>query len=125
MPPRTVLVVDDHPLNRELAGDVLEAAGYTVLQAEDGDGLLQRVKRERPDVILLDLRLPGLDGFTLARQLKADPATRRIPVVAVTADLMPERQGRALAAGCDGYLRKPLDARELLEAVSRLIGREV
>ncbi len=121
MPPRTVLVVDDHPLNRELAADVLGMAGYTVLEAGDGGDLLERVKRERPDLILLDLKLPGEDGFTLARRLKADPATKAIPVVALTADLMPEKQGRALAAGCAAFLRKPLNPTELLELISRLL----
>lgn len=121
MPPRTVLVVDDTPLNRELANDVLATAGYTVLEAEDGNGLLERVKRERPDIILLDLKLPGVDGFTLARQLKADPAIRRIPIVAATADVMPEKQGRALTAGCDAYVRKPLNAKDLLQLVARLL----
>ena len=74
-----ILVVEDNPLNRELVVDVLEAAGYTVLQAEDGVGILERVKQEQPHLILLDLQLPGMDGFTIARQLAADPATRRIP----------------------------------------------
>lgn len=118
---QTVLVVDDTPLNRELAADLLEAAGYAVLQAEDGTGLIERVKRDRPELILLDLKLPGVDGFTLARQLKADPATRAVPIVALTADLMPEKQGRALEAGCAAYLRKPLDAGELIQTVTRLL----
>ena len=121
MPPRTVLVVDDHPLNRELAADVLGMAGYTVLEAGDGGDLLERVKRERPNLILLDLKLPGEDGFTLARRLKADRATKAIPVVALTADVMPEKQGRALAAGCAVYLRKPINATDLLEVISRLL----
>lgn len=122
MVPQRILVVDDTPLNRELAADLLEAAGYAVLQAEDGTGLIERVKRDRPELILLDLKLPGVDGFALARQLKADPATRAVPIVALTADLMPEKQGRALEAGCAAYLRKPLDAGELLQAVTRLLG---
>ena len=75
-----ILVVEDDPLSRELVADLLEAAGYTVLQAEDGVGLVERVKRERPALILLDLQLPGVDGFTLARQLKADPEPRAIPL---------------------------------------------
>lgn len=120
---RTILVVDDHPLNRELVADLLEPAGYTVLQAEDGTGLVARVQRERPDLILLDLKLPGPDGFTLARQLKAHSETRGVPVVAVTADLLPDKQAWALEAGCDGYLRKPLDPQELFEVVTRLLGR--
>ena len=82
---QTILVVEDNPLNRELVVDLLEGAGYTVLQADEGVGLLERVKAGQPGLILLDLQLPGLDGVTLARQLKADPATREIPVLAMTA----------------------------------------
>jgi len=119
----TVLVVEDNPLNRELVVDLLESAGYTVLQADEGVGLLERVRAGQPGLILLDLQLPGLDGVTLARQLKGDPATREIPVVAMTAYARLEDQERALEAGCDGYLRKPLDTRALLQTVARHLGR--
>ena len=118
----TILVVEDDPLNRELVVDLLEAAGYTVLQAEDGIGLLEQVKRERLDLILLDLQLPGLDGFTLARRLKADPATRGIPLLAMTAYAQPVDRERALEAGCDGYLPKPLDTKGLVRTVARFLG---
>jgi CheY-like chemotaxis protein len=120
----TILTVDDHPLNRELVVEILEPVGYTVLQAEGGVGLIERVKREQPALILLDLKLPGPDGFTLARQLKADAATRAIPVVALTADLLPHKEAWALEAGCDGYLRKPLDREELIQLVARFLGGE-
>ena len=120
---RTILVVEDNPLNRELVVDLLEGAGYTVLQAEGGVGLLERVKAAQPGLILLDLQLPGLDGVTLARQLKADPATREIPVLAMTAYARLEDQERAMEAGCDGYLRKPLDTQGFLQAVARHLGR--
>ena len=119
----TVLVVEDNPLNRELVVDLLESAGYTVLQADEGVGLLERVRAGQPGLILLDLQLPGLDGVTLARQLKGDPATREIPVVAMTAYARLEDQERALEAGCDGYLRKPLDTQGFLQAVARHLGR--
>jgi two-component system cell cycle response regulator/two-component system cell cycle response regulator DivK len=120
---QTILVVEDNPLNRELVVDLLEGAGYTVLQADEGVGLLERVKVGQPGLILLDLQLPGLDGVTLARQLKADPATREIPVLAMTAYARVEDQERAMEAGCDGYLRKPLDTRALLQTVARHLGR--
>ena len=120
---RTILVVEDNPLNRELVVDLLESAGYTVLQADEGVGLLERVRAGQPGLILLDLQLPGLDGVTLARQLKADPATREIPVLAMTAYARVEDQERAMEAGCDGYLRKPLDTRALLQTVARHLGR--
>jgi two-component system cell cycle response regulator DivK len=118
---QTILVVEDNRMNRELAVDLLEAAGYPVLQAEDGMGLLERVRRERPNLILMDLQLPEVDGFTLVRQLKADPAVQEIPVLAVTAYARSEDRTRALAAGCDGYLAKPLTPRMLREAVRRLL----
>jgi len=120
---QTVLVVEDNPLNRELVVDLLEGTGYTVLQAEGGVGLLERVKAAQPGLILLDLQLPGLDGVTLARQLKTDPATREIPVLAMTAYARLEDQERAMAAGCDGYLRKPIDTQALLQTVARHLGR--
>ena len=120
---RTILFVEDNPLNRELVVDLLEGAGYTVLQAEGGVGLLERVKAAQPGLILLDLQLPGLDGVTLARQLKADRATWEIPVVAMTAYAWLEDQERAMEAGCDGYLRKPLDTQGFLQAVARHLGR--
>ena len=119
----TILVVEDNPLNRELVVDLLEGAGYTVLQAEGGVRLLERVKAAQPGLILLDLQLPGLDGVTLARQLKANPATREIPVLAMTAYARLEDQERAMEAGCDGYLRKPLDTQGFLQAVARHLGR--
>ena len=120
---RTILVVEDNPLNRELVVDLLEGAGYTVLQADEGVGLLERVKAAQPGLILLDLQLPGLDGVTLARQLKADRSTREIPVLAMTAYARLEDQERAMEAGCDGYLRKPLDTQGFLQAVARHLGR--
>jgi CheY-like chemotaxis protein len=118
-----ILVVEDNPLNRELVVDLLEGAGYTVLQADEGVGLLERVKVGQPGLILLDLQLPGLDGVALARQLKADPATREIPVLAMTAYARLEHQERAMAAGCDGYLRKPIDTQALLQTVASHLGR--
>jgi two-component system cell cycle response regulator DivK len=119
----TVLVVEDHPLNRELVVDLLEAAGYTVRQAADGRGLLARVQTEQPGLILLDLQLPGVDGFTLARQLTTDPATRHIPLLAMSAYARPEEEAQAMAAGCAGFLAKPLNTRALVQIVSRLLGQ--
>ncbi len=109
-----VLVVEDNTRGRQLVVAILAAAGYSVLEAEDGVGLLERVRRERPDLILLDLQLPGVDGLTLARQLRADPDTQRIPLLATTAYAHPEDQARALEVGFDGYLTKPLDTEELV-----------
>jgi two-component system cell cycle response regulator/two-component system cell cycle response regulator DivK len=119
----TILVVEDHPLNRELVVDILEAAGYTMLQAEDGIGLLEQVKAERPDLIILDLQLPAVDGLTLARQLKADPATKSIPILAISTHAVPQVQAQARAAGCAGFLTKPLDTQEFVLTIARALGQ--
>jgi CheY-like chemotaxis protein len=109
----TILIVDDQPLNRKLASRVLEFQGYRVLQAADAEGAQAVLAQARPDLILMDLALPGMDGLTLTRQLKAEPATQSIPIVAMTAFAMKGDAAKALAAGCDGYLTKPIDARHL------------
>jgi signal transduction histidine kinase/DNA-binding response OmpR family regulator len=118
-----ILVVEDHALGRRLVVDLLAAEGYTVLQAEDGVGLLERVKRERPDLILLDLHLPEVDGLTLARHLKADPETQSIPLLAISAFAQPEDHATALAAGFADYLTKPLDTERFIQTVGRVLGR--
>lgn len=119
----TILVVEDNEVSRELAVALLTAEGYTVLEAEDGRGLLERVKRERPDLILMDIQLPHIDGLTLTRQLKADAETCRIPVLAATAYAQPEQEMKALEAGCAGYLTKPLDIQTLLKTIASLLNR--
>ena len=116
-----ILIVEDHPLNRELLAAPLEAAGYTVLQADTGLDLLARVQTERPALILMDLQMPQLDGFTLVRQLKAEPLTRGVPIVAITAYAQPEAQARALEVGCVGYFSKPLDTERLVQTVALLL----
>jgi len=120
---KTILIVEDDPLSRELIVDLLEAAGYTVLQAEDGLGLLERVQAEHPDLIFLDLQLPGVDGLTLARQLTAHPTTRQIPILAMSAHASPERRAQVMAAGCADFLTKPLDTHAVLKTVARFLGR--
>ena len=119
---RKILVVEDHPLNLELVTAVLEGAGHTVLEAKDGIGLPQRVQAELPDLILMDLQLPGIDGLTLIRQLKADPATRGIPILVMTAYSDPDTQAQALKAGCAGYFSKPLNLEQLVQTIALLLG---
>lgn len=121
MTPAAILIVEDHALSRELATAILETAGYTVLSAEDGIGLLERVKTERPDLILMDLQLPHIDGATLIRDLKAHDATRSIPIIVTTAYAHPELYAKALEAGCAAYLTKPLDSRTLLRTIAELL----
>lgn len=116
-----IFVVEDHPINRELVVCTLETAGYTVLTAEDGQGLLERVKGERPALIIMDLQLPYVDGFTLTRELKADTETRTIPILVTSAFSRPEDRIRALDAGGRDFLTKPLDLPHFLEIVARCL----
>ena len=122
--PVRVLIVEDHPLNRELTEAILERAGYEVQGAEDGETALASVAARRPDVILLDVELPGISGLEVARRLKGDPATRTIPVVALTAYAMVGDEERVRAAGCDDYVTKPIERPKLLGAVQRALARE-
>jgi CheY-like chemotaxis protein len=109
----TILIVDDHPVNLKLVSGVLEFEGYRVLKAADAEEAQTVLAKTRPDLILMDLALPGMDGLRLTRQLKASPATQAIRIVALTAFAMKGDEQKALAAGCDGYLTKPIDTRKL------------
>jgi two-component system, cell cycle response regulator DivK len=104
-----VLVVDDNPLNVELALAVLVADGMQVEIALDAAEAAQRMAEFRPDLVLMDIQLPGVDGLTLTRQIKADPASRHVVVLAFTAYAMKGDEAKMLEAGCDGYLSKPID----------------
>jgi len=113
-----ILVVDDNPTNLKLAVDVLEFDGYEVLAASDAESALEIIKGGPLDLILMDIALPGMDGLTLTRQLKADERTRRIIIVALTAFAMKGDDNKAREAGCDGYITKPIDTRNLSSAVA-------
>jgi len=121
---RRVLIVDDNATNLRLAASVLEMEGHQVAQAADADEALARLEDTLPDLILMDIALPGMDGLTLTRQLKADPRTRDIPVVALTAFAMKGDEEKALAAGCIGYLTKPIDTRRFGGQVLGFMSRE-
>ena len=101
----------------------LEKKGYTVLLAEGGHPGVALARAERPDAILMDMRLPDLDGWSATRQLKADPATKHIPVIALTAHAMDRDRDNALAAGCDDFDTKPVELSRLLEKIEALLGR--
>ena len=118
----TVLVVEDNALNLKLVRDVLGHAGYRVLEAEDAERGIALAREHAPDLILMDVQLPGIDGVQALGQLRADDATARIPVVALTALAMPEDRERFAAAGFDGYLEKPLSVPALAGQVAELIG---
>jgi two-component system cell cycle response regulator DivK len=114
----TVLVVEDNPANMTLATFLLKSAGYAVLTATDAESGLALARSEQPDLILMDIQLPGMDGLEATAVLKQDAATRDIPVVALTALAMKGDEERIRAAGCDGYIAKPLAYREFLATVS-------
>ncbi len=105
-----ILVVEDNPLNLELVTDLLEMSGHTVVPAESGEVALEIARTRALDLILMDVSLPGKDGLTVTTELKADPKTQGIPVIAVTAHSMVKDRERIVAAGCDGYVTKPIDA---------------
>lgn len=117
-----ILVVDDNPQNLRLARLVLRAAGYQVTTAADAEEALVALDHFTPALIVMDVQLPGIDGLELTRRLKADPRRRAIRVLALTAYAMKSDERRALAAGCDGYLAKPIDADSLPRAVAAQLG---
>ena len=117
----TILVVDDNPINLKLVSDLLAFEGYRVLKAIDGEVAAASVQADLPDLILLDVDLPGIDGLTLTKRLKDDPRTADIIIVALTAFAMKADRQRAVAAGCDAYVTKPINTRELPVQVAELL----
>jgi len=118
----TILVVEDNSSNLELATDLLTAAGYTVRQAHSGEEGVRLAQAELPALILMDLRLPGMDGYAAFRALKADSRTAHIPTIALTAQAMKGDEERVRAAGFNGYISKPIDTRTFSLAVGRVLG---
>jgi len=116
-----ILVIEDNAANMKLALLLLGNAGHTVLCAVDAETGLAQARAERPDLILMDVQLPGMDGLAAAALLKGDPVTRAIPIIALTAMAMKEDSKKATAAGCDGYIAKPLRYRELYAAIDALL----
>lgn len=116
-----LLIVDDNPANLRLARLLLAGEGYEVRTAGDAVEALAVLETFRPRLILMDLQMPGMDGFDLTRRLKADPATREIVILALTAYAMRGDEEKARAAGCDAYVAKPMDTRRLPALVARLL----
>ena len=118
---RSILIIDDNPTNLQLAQFLLSTAGFSVSTATDPREGIRKAKRSLPDIILMDVEMPGMDGLVATRQIKADPALAHIPVVAVTADAMQGDKERCLAAGCVGYITKPIKTTEFATTVAQYL----
>lgn len=118
-----ILIVEDNPANMKLAVFLLQQAGHLVLSAKDAEVGLTLARAEAPDLILMDIQLPGMDGLQAIAELKRDEATRRIPVIALTALAMKGDEARIRAAGCDAYIAKPMRYQEVLATVEAQLGR--
>lgn len=122
---RRILVVDDNFTNLKLASEMMECEGYVVDRAIDADSALAAIALNRPDLILMDLALPGMDGLELTRKLRGQESTFGIPVVALTAFAMKRDEDRAMEAGCDAYIVKPIDTRKLPGLLAEILNRQL
>lgn len=113
-----ILMIEDNPQNRYLASFLLNARGWQVLQAEDGPSGIAMAAKEIPDLVLLDIQLPGMDGYAVAQALRACKTLPNLPIVAVTSYAMPGDRERCLASGCDGYIEKPIDPATFADQVA-------
>jgi two-component system cell cycle response regulator DivK len=114
---KRILVVEDQEDNRRILRDLLTNAGYEIIEVENGEEALAVAARERPDLILMDIQLPLLDGYEVTRRIKADPALRAIPIIAITSYALSGDESKARAAGCDAYVDKPYSPRALLAKI--------
>lgn len=117
----TILIVEDNEKNMKLARDVLQSKGYETLEAITGEDGVRIAIERKPDLVLMDIQLPGINGIEALRQVRADPGCARIPVVAFTASVTPTDRSQISAAGFDGFLSKPINLKEFLETVKRLL----
>ena len=117
-----IFVVEDNLINAELILDILKYRGYDVVLESRGDFVIERVTKEMPNLILLDLQLPGIDGYTLLKKLKCNDSTKKIPVIAITSYALKGDKEKAIHAGCDDYISKPINTRDLPNVVKRHIG---
>lgn len=116
-----ILMIEDNPQNRYLASFLLQGRGWQVLQAEDGPSGIAMAAKEVPDLVLLDIQLPGMDGYAVAQALRACKTLPHLPIVAVTSYAMPGDRERCLASGCDGYIEKPIDPTTFADEVARYL----
>ena len=114
---KRILVVEDQEDNRQILRDLLGSAEYEMTEAENGEEALAAVVRDKPDLILMDIQLPIMDGYEATRRIKADPATRNIPIIVVTSYALSGDEGKAREAGCDAYVTKPYSPRQLLAKI--------
>ena len=121
MDPKIILCIEDNPENRLLVRRVLEAEGYQVIEADNGVTGLQKAKTIAPDLVLMDINLPEIDGYELTHRLKQMPDLAGVPIVAMTANVMKGDREKTLAAGCDGYIQKPIDVDQLPLQVARFL----
>ena len=116
-----IFIVDDNPTNLKLASDVLVSEGFAVESARDAEEALRLLERELPDLILMDIALPGMDGLTLTRLLKAESRFKNVPIVALTASAMRGDEEKALEAGCMGYITKPINTRTFAQQIREFL----
>jgi two-component system, cell cycle response regulator DivK len=119
---KKILIVEDNEMNLDMLSRRLVRLGFEVVSASDGEAGIDAASRERPNLILMDMSLPGIDGWEATRRIKADPETRTIPIIALTAHAMSEDRDRALAAGCDDYDTKPVELPRLLAKIQARLG---
>ena len=119
----TILYVEDNPDNRLLVKRILQAEDYSLLEAIDGKDALYVLKTARPDLILMDINMPDMDGYTLTSTIKSLPGFERIPILALTANVMRGDKEKTLEAGCDGYIQKPLDIDQLTREIEKFLSR--
>ena len=118
---KRILVVEDQEDNRQIIRDMLTVTDYEIMEAESGEEALAAVAKQRPDLILMDIQLPGMDGYEATRRIKADPALRSIPIIAVTSYALSGEEQKARAAGCDEYVPKPYSPRQLLAKIRQYL----
>jgi two-component system, cell cycle response regulator DivK len=118
-----ILIVEDNEKNLKLVRDVLQFKGYRTVEAVTGTEGVRLAREEKPDLVLMDIQLPDIDGITALGRLRADPLTRKMPVVAVSASVMPDDQQRIVASGFDAYVTKPINVKSFLETVEKFVGK--
>jgi two-component system cell cycle response regulator DivK len=118
---KRVLLVEDNPHNRKIFSGMLTHSGFEVVEAEDGHQAIAEMAKQLPDIVLMDLSIPGIDGWEVTRRFKADARTKAVPIIALTAHAMRGDEERARAAGCDHYLAKPVSPKKVVEEVRKLL----